>query len=126
MDSYHDEEVEHFISRFDDTKETFLHGCCFWFAQLLRDRFNNRGYTVEIVHEPVENHFVAEFYKYMDGRFSCRPRYSDVRGDVTEIYEHRNLEYVKCLSESDSSYYRNLMRDCRDFLPEREGVNTDA
>jgi len=111
------DEIIHFIKQFSAAKETFLHGCCFWFAWILRERFNNRGYLVDIYHEPIENHFVARFYKYAEGRFTCMPRFYDVRGDVTSIYMSRNLEDALRLPEVDAAYYRHLMRDCRDFLP---------
>jgi hypothetical protein len=84
---------------------------------MLRERFNNRGYLVDIYHEPIENHFVARFYKYAEGKSTCLPRYYDVRGDVTSIYTSRNLEDALRLPEVDATYYRHLMRDCRDFLP---------
>ena len=42
-----------FISHFKDAQDTFLYGCCYWFAFILNERFG--GTTMYL---PVENHFV--------------------------------------------------------------------
>jgi len=60
-----------FISNFKNAQDTFLYGCCFWFAFILQERFGGT-----MMYEQVENHYVQE----IDGRLY------DVSGDVTEQY----------------------------------------
>lgn len=92
------QEILHFISQFENAKETFLFGMCFWFAFILQERFGGT-----MMYEPVENHYVQE----IGGRLY------DVSGDVTEQYgssEHL-MRWVD-MEQFDSSLYRRLTRDC--------------
>lgn len=93
-----------FIERFKGSERTFLHGCCYWFAFILKERFGSE-YPVEILHEPVEGHFVSR----IGGRLY------DVRGDVTDIYVGRTFEPLDDLKRYDPRRFVNLMCDCRDF-----------
>lgn len=100
-----DRDILDFIARFKGSEEVFLHGCCYWFARILEQRFYFDGYVVEIKYEPVEGHFIAKI----------RNRFYDVRGDVTEEYRGKPMYDLHELRREDSSMYRHLMRDCRDF-----------
>lgn len=66
------EEIESFIYQFRYAKETFLNGCCFWFAYILNARFPNS----RIMYDPVYNHFVTEINGY----------FWDVTGDTNQTY----------------------------------------
>ncbi len=96
--------ILNFISRFSGSENTFLHGCCYWFARILRERFSWEC-CVELVHEPIEGHFLAR----INGRLY------DVRGDVTDMYVKRTLEKLSDVRYEDYQRYRRLMYDCRDF-----------
>ena len=56
------EQVLHFISVFtangkrDQVIETFANGCCFWFANILYNRFLGS----QIYYDQVENHFAVK------------------------------------------------------------------
>lgn len=54
------EEVEGFINTFDGARDNFLNGNCYWFAEILAERFW-RFYMVDIVYNQVANHFAAQF-----------------------------------------------------------------
>ena len=108
-------DVLNFIQHFKGARETFLHGCCYWFAMILRERFNDRGYLVDIFHEPVENHFVARFL-YLTCDVSFTPRFFDIRGDVTNLYDEDKLENMWIMEFDDQKRYTKLMCDCRDFI----------
>lgn len=59
------DEVLAFIRHFEGARETFLHGCCYWFAHILSERFWLRE-NVVILYEPVEGHFITQ----IGGRYS--------------------------------------------------------
>ena len=113
------DEVVRFIQRFNGAEDVFLHGCCYWFAWILQQRFG-----AEILYEPVEGHFLA-FIPYIA---TCWPGHSeenvdpsdgrlyDVRGDVSHIYADRGLYTVGWLRRNEPTWYAHIMRDCRDFL----------
>lgn len=86
-----------FISHFKDAQDTFLYGCCYWFAFILNERFG--GTTMYL---PVENHFVQAIGK----------RLYDVSGDVTAQYLYSQIMPWNSVSHYDSSLYRRLVRDC--------------
>lgn len=48
-------DVLQFISQFRECKHTFLYGCCYWFAFILKERFNG-----QIYYNPIENHFATK------------------------------------------------------------------
>ena len=98
------EKILQFISRFHGSEHVFLHGCCYWFAHILETRFLYTG-AVTIMHDPVEGHFITRIGN----------RYYDVRGDVTELYRGKPRYDLDELADEDSTMYRHLMRDCRDF-----------
>jgi hypothetical protein len=100
-------EIMQFISRFAGSEDVFLHGCCYWFARILEERFLHR-FELHIKYEPVEGHFVI----WIHGR------YYDVRGDVTEMYRGKPMYDLDELEKEDNKMYKRLMRDCRDFVTE--------
>lgn len=93
--------ILNFIDRFHGSENVFLHGCCYWFAEILTQRFEN--YKPVMLHEPVEGHFVTKINTNL----------YDVRGDVTDLYAGHTLDDV---AEMGHSEYAHLMRDCRDFI----------
>ena len=96
--------IQRFIERFHGSENTFLHGCCYWFARILNDQFSIR-YGAEIMYEPVEGHFLT----------CIHGRYYDIRGDVSEAYRGKPMYILSELRRENSTMYRHLMRDCRDF-----------
>lgn len=103
------DEVLAFIKHFEGARETFLHGCCYWFAHILSERFWLRE-SVAILYEPVEGHFITQI----------GGRYYDVRGDVTDLYRGFRLYTLDAMRRDGSAMYRHLMRDCRDFIDPEE------
>ena len=66
------DEVLAFIKHFEGARETFLHGCCYWFAHILSERFWLRE-NVVILYEPVEGHFITQIgERYYAGRHAPR------------------------------------------------------
>lgn len=102
-------EILDFISRFSGAENTFMNGCCYWFARTLEERFS-ATYSTEILYEPVEGHFVTSIFKRGEP-----VRYYDVRGDVTNYYFGTDLYSIEWLSVNEPNWYRHIMRDCRDF-----------
>lgn len=85
-------EILHFINEFSGARETFLFGCCYYFAVILRERFG-----AEIYYDPKENHFVGQ----INGRFY------DASGEVTGDYIN-----WKTYSDYDELDYKRVVRDC--------------
>lgn len=50
-----DTEISGFIKKFQKAEDTFLYGCCYWFALILSVRFGGNIY-----YDPVNNHFVTK------------------------------------------------------------------
>lgn len=106
-----------FISHFKGAEDTFLHGCCYWFAYILQDRFHDHGYLVDIFHDPIEGHFVARFIE--DTGYPVKDdevRFFDIRGDVTDKYNEGDLENVWLMSVHEERRWGKLMCDCREFV----------
>jgi len=97
-------EILKFIEHFKGAEETFLHGCCYWFAFILKRHFQTK-YLTDIMYEPKEGHFIARI----------DDRYFDIRGDVTELYSGMMLYDMCEMYSQDFKYYCKLMRECRDF-----------
>lgn len=87
-------EVLRFIEHFREAREVFLHGMCYWFAVILRDRFDGL-----IFYLPVENHFVT----WIDGSFY------DARGPV-EPDEAPVLWDV--YAKRDPKHTARIVKDC--------------
>lgn len=100
-----------FIARFKGSEQTFLHGCCYWFAHILWERFYAE-YSVDIKYEPVQGHFITKINN----------RFYDIRGDVTELYRGKPMYDLYELNHDDNRYFRHLMRDCRDFVEVEDDV----
>ena len=109
------QEVLDFISHFKGAEDTFLHGCCWWFAWILQERFADHGYLVDIFYEPVEGHFVARFIRDNSGP-EAQEYFFDVRGDVTALYKDKDLENMWLMSLNEEKFYGRLMCSCREFL----------
>ena len=112
-------EVLDFISRFKGAEETFLSGCCYWFAYILKERFHEHGYLVDIFHDPVEGHFVARFIpdcKYNLLNPDAKVYFFDIRGNVTDLYNEEQLENIWLMSFNEPFRYGRLMCDCREFI----------
>lgn len=116
-------DVIDFISHFKGAEDTFLHGCCYWFAWILKERFHEHGYLVDIFHEPVEGHFVARFIrdpgtKWMspETNYYNEVRFFDIRGDVTNLYNEDNLENMWIMEQTEERRWGRLLCDCKYFL----------
>lgn len=66
---------------------TFRNGFCYYFTVILAERFGG-----EIVYETIECHFL----------FLYRGRLYDIRGDVTELYQMKNISYKEEWMRRDS------------------------
>lgn len=110
-------EILDFISRFKGAEDTFLHGCCYWFAFILKERFNNRGYLVDIFYEPVEGHFVARFIvDSNEPNINDEIKFFDVRGDVSNFYNEERLENMWLMKANHEKRWAKLICDCKDFI----------
>ena len=113
-----------FIFHFTGAEDVFLHGCCYWFAWILQERFHEQGYLVDIFHEPVEGHFVARVIrdpglKWMHPEtYHDKPevKFFDVRGDVTDLYNEDDLENMWMMQQAEERRWGRLLCDCKYFL----------
>lgn len=89
-----------FISRFtaggryEQVKEAFQNGCCYWFAFILLNRFPKDS---RLVYDEVENHFAAEIGGVV----------FDISGDITGQYDMQPW-----VALDDEALRRRLIRDC--------------
>lgn len=109
-------DVLDFIKHFNGAEDVFLHGCCFWFAFILQERFDGHKYLVSIFHDPIEGHFVAGFLPDSDNISSEKVRYFDIRGEVTDLYNEDDLESIYWMSINEERRYGRLMCDCKYFI----------
>ena len=96
------ERVLSFIECFEGAKETFLYGCCYWFAKILELRFGGR-----MMYLAVENHFVQEIGS----------RLYDVSGDVTDEYAASRIMPWDMVRDWDSRLHERIVRDCIEKRP---------
>jgi len=111
-------DIEQFISHFAGSEDTFLHGCCYWFAHILETEFGD-GYECSIVYEPVDGHFLFQIWLPIttDPTFQLLDMHLfDVRGDVTHLYDDVMLYDVEQLVANEPRWFSHLMRDCKDFI----------
>lgn len=88
--------IEDFKKGYPEAMEdTFLHGYCYWFAFILKERFNGI-----ICYEPIENHFVTLL---PDGDFY------DIRGKLTETSSFVDWDVYKKIDELET---KRIERDC--------------
>ena len=92
------DEVLNFIEkRWVANKDIFLNGNCYWFARILKDRFD----YLDIYYLPIEGHFVAcdeENHKMYDANGSFR-------------YNEKAIPLEK-IKTNDENWYKRLVRDC--------------
>ena len=86
--------IEKFISRFSDCN--WLNGNCYYFAVILKDRFNG-----EIIYDPIQGHFLM---KLIDKCY-----------DFSGCHElPKTFYYWDELEEKDEMHYLRIKRDCVD------------
>lgn len=93
-------EILKFISRFEDGRDMFLHGCCYWFAKILHDRFLYDDKT-EIMYDRISNHFAT----LINGRLY------DASG---EISKSGFTPWADMFNE-DQYEWKRIIRDCVRF-----------
>lgn len=88
-----------FCKQFRDlgAENCFSNGMCYWFADILRNRFNAED--VCVVYAPIDNHFACKI----------NDRIYDVTGDVTDAYKWYNWQMY---ASTDASHFRVIFRDC--------------
>lgn len=96
--------IQSFIKKFQypTTTVLFTHGCCYWFASILFERFYDYG--AEIMYAPVENHFAV----------MINERIYDITGDITESPFY--TQWVKWCDFDDELERKRIERDCILFL----------
>ena len=104
--------VMKFITKFTDNGkrqeviDTFSCGCCYWFAEILWNRFALEvvDTNCDIVYDPIINHW------------ACRidDRIYDITGDITDNKEYCWENWNKFMFQ-DISLTKRLLRDCINF-----------
>ena len=104
--------VMKFIARFtnngkrQEVIDTFSCGCCYWFAEILWNRFALEvvNTNCDIVYDPIINHW------------GCRidDRIYDITGDITDNKEYCWENWNKFMFQ-DISLTKRLLRDCINF-----------
>ena len=109
------ETVLKFIARFTnqgkktEVIDTFSNGCCYWFAEILWDRFcfnepiNSRG-KIYTVYDPIINHWAC----------CIDYRIYDITGDITDNEEYQWHDWNRFMYQ-DTSLTKRLYRDCINF-----------
>ena len=90
-------EILHFIRQFRGAQDTFLHGCCYWFAEILESRFNGLK-----MYHPVLNHFACE----IDGKLF------DVSGEI----DPKGYEDWYMFTGKDELLTERIIRDCIEMV----------
>ena len=94
--------IEDFIRKFkfkynSELEYIFTSGNCYYFALILRDRFNG-----EIYYLPIENHFICK----IDNGFY----------DITGKIEPKEHPYKwSTFKYEDEALYKRIVRDCINF-----------
>ena len=91
-------EISRFIDRFvccANTTDTFQHGCCYWFAFILYERFKSDGASIE--YDEISNHFGTRINGVV----------YDITGDVTSKYK-----WVPWDSINDETHRNRIVNDC--------------
>lgn len=89
-------DIFNFLKRFHLSKDVdivFTCGCCYWFASILCQRFQES----RLMYDQIQNHFVAE----IDGRLY------DITGDVTDRYNVSPWDEMV-----DELHKSHIIRDC--------------
>ena len=109
------EMVLKFIAKFtnngkrQEVIDTFSCGCCYWFAEILWDRFcfnepiNSRG-KIYTVYDPIINHWAC----------CIDYRIYDITGDITDNEEYQWHDWNSFMYQ-DISLTKRLYRDCINF-----------
>jgi len=108
VNRYTESEILNFIKRFQNegTVKTFTEGCCYWFAKILDERFNEFDYEPQICYNPKENHF-ATLINF---------RLYDITGDLGEMKDLPDWKYWdKYQYKEDEKVVERLYRDCINF-----------
>lgn len=90
------DEVLQFIEQFQEAREVFLRGMCYWFAVILESRFFGTIYYL-----PVMNHFVTRIID----------RYYDASGDVTDTLDETPYEW-DVYRDGDPRHVQRIVKDC--------------
>lgn len=77
-------------------RDRFLHGFCYWFAIILRERFNG---TIE--YNPITNHFATRIGKHL----------YDASGKISSD----GFELWEAYREQDALHTQHIERDCINF-----------
>ncbi len=105
------EEILYFISHFQNpgTIETFTHGCCYWFADILDNRFNAFEYESGIWYNSINNHFATMIFT------NEGPKLFDITGElqITDEWESWWNFMFK-----DSLLTERIINDCIDKIKE--------
>lgn len=102
------EQVLDFIKRFQNegTIKTFTSGCCYWFAQILNERFNFAEPECGIFYNEKENHFATMIDLHL----------YDITGDLGDIRNlHDWTSWNDYQNTGDELIVKRLYRDCIDF-----------
>lgn len=98
------EEILNFIARFQNegTIHIFTHGCCYWFAKILDERFNMYELESGIFYNEVDNHFATliNFHLY------------DITGDLGNIKDLKGWDSWKKVILNDYLLYERIYHDC--------------
>jgi hypothetical protein len=92
-----EEEVLYFISQFAPARDLFLNGMCYWFAQILHQRFPVNSI---IMYDEIINHFAC---KIETGIY-------DASGEVSTKYNWKPLYETDAYK--DESEWNRIIRDC--------------
>lgn len=110
MNNARQNEILKFIKEFqtNETIQLFTNKCCYWFAQILINRFGG-----EIWYSDVNCHFYAAIYISPNKRqlFDITGLCSDVTAEPFITYATRELSYSKCIVRDSILIHRSDVID---------------
>lgn len=104
------EMVLKFIAKFtnngkrQEVIDTFSCGCCYWFADILWDRFMFEAKKCRIVYDPIINHWACKI----------NDRIYDITGDITNDTQYNWEDWID-FEYKDRMLTKRLYRDCINF-----------
>lgn len=91
------EQILSFIKGFDPCRDFFLSGYCYWFANILCQRFHGT-----LVYDGVDNHFMAR----IEGELY------DASGNVTNLYRYHLVEEWEKYRKRDPLHTARIVKGC--------------
>ena len=105
-----DEKVMRFIKRFSDNGkrqeviDAFSRECCYWFAEILWERFYCEADECTVLYDPITNHWACQINGII----------YDIAGNIPVDADYEWVEWIE-YQYADIEHTKRLYRDCINF-----------